>query len=254
MNTNPQTIFSDLIGQIRDMHRKTCIRPFDLARAKRDAEKLLKTHAPHQGYLCLAELAVFEDAPLQTRLKSVEEYLNKVRLLPHDIYHYYITYCNCLVRLGERRSAYSVLDEYVDILEDDIEALKGCLEYTRFTGQISLSEKVINKLNKLGKDMTKEVEEIKRIKTVINESYLKELLVSAGEVLRSYSLINDGLNLDCSYVEDEIFYELTVLADSDEDKVASCDIELSRLKIKFAREKGINLSRFVLGCAVGGID
>ncbi|OFM01764.1 MULTISPECIES: hypothetical protein [unclassified Neisseria] len=254
MNTKPQTIFSDLIGQIRDMRSKTCIRPFDLTRAKRDAEKLLKTHAPHQGYLCLAELAVFEDAPLQTRLKSVEEYLNKASRLPHDTRNYYITYCNCLVRLGERKSAYSVLDKYVDILEDDIEALRGCFEYTRFTGQISLSEKVINKLNKLGKDMTKEAEEIKRIKTVINESYLKELLVYAGEVLRSYSLINDGLNLDCSYAEDEIFYELTVLADSDEDKVASCDIELSRLKIKFAREKGINLSRFVLGCAVRGID
>lgn len=252
MNTNPQTNISNLMDMIGKMNKTTSILPFNLMRAKSEAKKLLKTDEPYQGYLCLAALSVFDQKPIEDRLAKIEEYLSKVRLLPHDVHNYFTIYCNCLVRLGERERAYLVVDEYVNILTDNVNALRGCLEYTRFTGQIMLSEKIMDKLNKLGKDMMADIKEMQYIKTLISEPYLKELLVQAGKILRDHDLINYGSVRQI--IENEFFYELTVLPDSDENQVAICDIELSRLKIRFAREKGLDLSKFVLGCAIGDVN
>lgn len=233
------------------MYRQTQIKPFDLARFRREAEKLKQTEQPYLGFLFLGALAVLDERwDGGGKLAELENCIEKARMLPHDTDILYSGYCNALVRLGAREAAASVVAEYAVILTDSISGLKSCLEYTRFTGQIGLAEDIIARLEGLGKDMDIYAQEMRDLKSVIDESSIRVLLARAGELMRGFGLVNIGS--ERNFTEDGFFLNLLLLPDSDKEKAWKCDIALTDLKVRYSLDNGIDLSRFILGCDIAG--
>lgn len=231
------------------MYRKTLVRPFDVARWRREAEKLKQTAEPYPGWLGLAVLSVF-DGKLsdEGKLAQLEDNIGKARALPHDALTVYHTHFNCLMRLGLRDAARTLTEEYAQTLTDDKEALQRCSDHAFINGQTGLAEEMGARLSKLGVDVSASSDQIRDLKEALSEDDLKPLLAQAARTLRDFGLID--MSCHTERTEDGVFFDMGLLADSDIEKAAECDIALTRLKVRYARENSINLNRFVLGCRV----
>ncbi len=247
MMKSPQTIASDLANKIYALNLEARVSKFVILRRQDEARKLLQTDTPYLGYLFLSALTVFDDSLSEAeRLKALQDGIEKAKRLPNDINLVESFYLNGLVRLGRRELAYDTVRYLVETTEDNINALFSYLDRARFTGQLSLIEQILDKLERLGCDVEVEKMQMQVLSEVINEQHLKSLLADADVIIKKHSLINVGSGRHT--LGNDFYFDLLMLAGSDEDAVATCDVELSRLKITYAQKHGIDLNRFVFGC------
>lgn len=246
-----QTVAPGLFDALSRMYLRTHIRPFELARWRREAEKLKQTNEPYLGWLGLAVLSVF-DGKLsdEEKLAQLEGNTARARALPHDAYTVYNAHYNCLMRLGLRNAACKLTEEYVQTLTDDKEALQRCANHAFINGQMGLAEEIDARLSKLGLDVSASAGQIRDVREALSENDLKPLLAQAVHTLRQSGLID--ISCHTERTEDGLFFDMGLLEDSDIGQAAECDIALTRLTVRYARENGINLNRFVLGCRVLG--
>lgn len=252
MKANAQTNASDLLPLLNSILTSSKIKPLSLIRIEEEAKKLLKTEDAYFGYLCLACHAAFDDRDNltnQERFVNVQRYLDQAsQCYGCDPKIYFQIYYLIFAKLGMFSQLYPVVEECADsLLDDNIEGLTECLKFTMATGQMSLSEQILAKLNKLEKgDDRFQYRSVP--KQVISESDARALLLEARKLVYTLGLFERGVHHE--YDEPDFFHTIILLADSDEKLAAECDIELSRLKIRFAQEHGLDLSRFILGCEI----
>ena len=253
MNIQPQTIASDLGKQLDAAYYILHLKPFKLARLTVEARKLFNTPEAYFGYVTLGALAVFDDNLLtdDEKLSAAEKKFDIARQYPHDAYVVDAFLFNSLVRLHRREQAYALAERLFSLAGDMPERLYACFNRSLFTGQLNLMGRITDRLEKLGKDVKKEREKFMALSALgVAEEHLKGLLVEAGHVMKQFNLFHSANIID---TDDNIAY-LTLLAipDSDPEAVADCDIAISRAKVRYALEHGLDLSKLVIGCELAG--
>lgn len=248
----PQTIASDLGEQLNAAYYISHLKPFKLARLTVEARKLFNTPEAYFGYATLGALAVFDDKLTDDeKLSAAEKKFDIARQCPHDAYVVDMFLFNSLVRLHRREQAYALAERLFSLAGDMPERLYACFNRSLFTGQLNLMGRITDRLEKLGKDVKKERETFMALsESGVDEKHLRGLLVEAGRVMKQFNLFHSADRID---TDDNIAY-LTLLAipDSDPEAVADCDIAISRAKVRYALEHGLDLSKLVIGCELAG--
>lgn len=250
----PQTIASDLGKQLDAAYYIPHLKPFKLARLTVEAKKLFNTPEAYIGYVTLGALAVFDDNLTDDeKLSAAEKKFDIARQYPHDAYLVDVFLFNSLARLHRREQAYAVAERLFSLAGDMPERLYACFNRSLFTGQLNLMGRITDRLEKLGKDVKKERAIFMALSASgVDEKHLRGLLVEAGRVMKQFSLFHSADRID---TDDDIAY-LTLLAipDSDPEAVADCDIAISRAKVRYALEHGLDLSKLVIGCELAGAN
>ena len=250
----PQTIASDLGEQLNAAYYIPHLKPFKLARLTVEARKLFNTPEAYFGYVTLGALAVFDDNLTDDeKLSAAEKKFDIARPYPHDAYVVDAFLFNSLVRLHRREQAYALAERLFILAGDMPERLYACFNRSCFTGQLNLMGRITDRLEKLGKDVKKERETFMALSALgVDEKHLRGLLVEAGRVMKQFNLFYSADIID---TDDDIAY-LTLLAipDSDPEAVADCDIAISRAKVRYALEHGLDLSKLVIGCELAGAN
>ena len=250
----PQTIASDLGEQLDAAYYISHLKPFKLARLTVEARKLFNTPEAYIGYVTLGALAVFDDNLTDDeKLSAAEKKFDIARQYPHDAYLVDAFLFNSLARLHRREQAYAVAERLFSLAGDMPERLYACFNRSLFTGQLNLMGRITDRLEKLGKDVKKERAIFMALSASgVDEKHLRGLLVEAGRVMKQFNLFHSADRID---TDDDIAY-LTLLAipDSDPEAVADCDIAISRAKVRYALEHGLDLSKLVIGCELAGAN
>lgn len=250
----PQTIASELGEAISQAYRVSRLKPFYIARLEQEAKKLLKTDKPFMAYVMLGALAVFKDhLTEEQRMAEMQANFNAARRLPHDAYDVESLYFNSLIRLNKREFAYSLAESLFELSGDDPSCLRASFNRSSFTGQLDLMEKVVERLDKLGKDTMEETGRINVLRASgVSEEHLKRLLVVAGDAMNKFGLAHWAETVDTD--GDTAYLTLLTVSDADPDAVADCDIDISRAKVRYSLENGIDLSKLVISCELAGAD
>ena len=255
MNIQPQTIASYLSEQLDAAYYASHLKPLKLERLTVEARKLFHTSEAYFGYVTLGALAVFDDDNLtdDEKLSAAEKKFDIARQCPHDAYVVDVFLFNSLARLHRREQAYALAERLFSLAGDMPERLYACFNCSLFTGQLNLMGRITDRLEKLGKDVKKERAIFMALSASgVDEKHLRGLLVEAGRVMKQFNLFHSADRID---TDDDIAY-LTLLAipDSDPEAVADCDIAISRAKVRYALEHGLDLSKLVIGCELAGAN
>lgn len=254
MNPKPQTIAHELEKAISHAYRVSYLKPFNIARIEQQARKLFRTDEAFMAYTILGAVSVFkEDLTDGQKIAEMQANFDAARRLPHPAYDVEVFYFNSLIRLHMRESAYELAEYLFELSADNPDWLRASFNRGSFTGQLGLMEKVIARLDKLGKDTMNEKERISILRASgVAEEHLKRLLAQVG-----YAMKNAGL----AYLADTVdtdgntaYLTLLAVSDADPEAVADCDIAISRAKVRYALEHGIDLSRLVIGCELARAD
>ena len=250
----PQTIASDLSKELDAAYYASHLKPFKLARLTDEAKKLFNTSEAYIGYVTLGALAVFYDNLTDDqKLSAAEKKFDIARQCPHDAYVVDAFLFNSLARLHRREQAYALAERLFSLAGDMPERLYACFNRSCFTGQLNLMSRITDRLERLGKNVKEEREIIMALSASgVAEEHLRGLLVEAGRVMKQFNLFHSADRID---TDDNIAY-LTLLAipDSDPEAVADCDIAISRAKVCYALEHGLDLSKLVIGCELAGAN
>ena len=250
----PQTTASYLSEQLDAAYYALHLNPLKLKRLTVEAEKLFNTPEAYIGYATLGVLAVFDDKLTDDeKLSAAEKKFAIARQYPHDAYAVDVFLFNSLSRLHRREQAYELAERLFRLAGDMPERLYACFNCSLFTGQLNLMGRITDRLEKLGKDVKKERAIFMALSASgVDEKHLRGLLVEAGRVMKQFNLFHSADRID---TDDDIAY-LTLLAipDSDPEAVADCDIAISRAKVRYALEHGLDLSKLVIGCELAGAN
>lgn len=249
MNAQPQTIASDIFAKLDKFQDEVSVPPLVIARQKQEAEKLFKTSDPYLAYVLLGSLAVFDEKLSEDeRFISLKSNIEKAKKLPHDKRTVLTNYCDGLSRLGKYELTYGLLEDLVEIAKDDIRLLSLCYDCSSSRGLIALATETLCKLERLGCDVSSKQIELECLNNIIKETHLRPLLNLAVSCMRGYGLIKIAALYEYDELDKSIYLDLFVPHKSDASRVAECDVELSRLKVRYARENNINLNKFIIGC------
>ncbi|WP_225747606.1 hypothetical protein [Eikenella sp. Marseille-P7795] len=254
MNPKPQTTAYELEKAISHAYRVSHLKPFNIARIEQEARKLFRTNEAFRAYTILGAVSVFkEDLTYEQKIAEMQVNFDAARRLPHSIYDVEMCYFNSLIRLHMRESAYELAEYLFELSADNPDWLRACFNRGSFTGQLGLMEKVIARLDKLGKDTMNEKERIGILRASgVAEEHLIRLLAQAGHAMKESGVayLADAVDTD----GDAAYLTLLAVSDADPEAVADCDIAISRAKVRYALEHGLDLSRLVIGCELAGAD